>query len=709
VFLNSDTIKKRVISFEEETGCFKDDESIIKFEDIIAFYHQETMQLTNSVYEGTKLKFTLFLKNQSKPYIIEIDSNKKEKYTQIYNLSNSIATFRVKNILEVFEEKKVIEFMTLNDFKLILSKDNILKLEYLGNKNHYEPFVVHTVKMQKNLLIFQSQNKRQEMIYANSISDIALFLQLISKENYFEDESQKIYKKEKKLYIIMMSLLVIFGSNGYFDLCCMDNDFIDIISSLSMIMLGVVILTLPVFWFVRKWNDKKVKNESNNLKTQNYNVYAIFQEDKSEYIFKHFKEDFKAREFVRKQLENDLKFFYYQTNNEFSMLEKYFEYRKYSYKILNDDFDCDVYIKQIAPRVFDSLEQNSINKGFKIFENQEELKLLKDIENSEIISINEKKDFIEIIYKKDETEKYLTIKTSCFMSSMGGIGTYFEFDNKKLSDVQISTIFQDIKKIVKIFHLAKIEPYFRTDLIEIIYKNQENITCSYHLTFEEEIEDIVVSAVKYENIFSFKSKILEDERKTQLDYSYYDEYFCPKYFIDKVDENNNIKRVCYGYYDLDYPLFLFDKKLRFEFDEKLGIKAYNFSSFEYHLLPEIEVYNSLSKKEKERLHHFLRIVELYINDLYVNKKFDNEIFFDTERNPKLFSKIDEIKEKLEKNLWGKKLIYSNAEQGHPATQEIFLYFKDDKKFLYFLQTDWISDWITIKYNNDLKTNLENIF
>ena len=50
------------------------------------------------------------------------------------------------------------------------------------------------------------------------------------------------------------------------------------------------------------------------MKNQNYNVYMILQENKSEYIFKHFEEDFKAREFVRKQLENDLKIFYYQTN-----------------------------------------------------------------------------------------------------------------------------------------------------------------------------------------------------------------------------------------------------------------------------------------------------------------------------------------------------------------------------------------------------------
>lgn len=261
MFLNSDSIKKRIISFENESDYFKDDESIIKFEDIIAYYHQETMQLTNSVYEGNELKFTLYLKNKIKPYIIKIDSNKKDKYKQIYNLSYSITSFRAKKILKEFEEKDYIEFLTLNDFKLILSKDNILKLQYINNKNHYEPFVVHKVKMQKNLLIFESLNKRQERIYANSISDIALFLQEISKQNYFIDESEKIYKKEKKLYFIMMFLLIIFGLNGYFEICCLDNDFVDIISSLSKLLLGIVILTFPVFWLLAKWNERKIQSE----------------------------------------------------------------------------------------------------------------------------------------------------------------------------------------------------------------------------------------------------------------------------------------------------------------------------------------------------------------------------------------------------------------------------------------------------------------
>ena len=63
----------------------------------------------------------------------------------------------------------------------------------------------------------------------------------------------------------MMGLLLIFGLNGYFEICYMDNDFVDIISSLSMVMLGVVIFTSPVFFLARKWNDKKIQEERDNL------------------------------------------------------------------------------------------------------------------------------------------------------------------------------------------------------------------------------------------------------------------------------------------------------------------------------------------------------------------------------------------------------------------------------------------------------------
>ncbi|MFA9238998.1 MAG: hypothetical protein ACEQSQ_03770, partial [Candidatus Paceibacteria bacterium] len=125
----------------------------------------------------------------------------------------------------------------------------------------YSNYIIILLYFIGGVIIFESLNKRQERIYANSISDIALFLQEISKQNYFIDESEKIYKKEKKLYFIMMFLLIIFGLNGYFEICCLDNDFVDIISSLSKLLLGIVILTSPIFWLLAKWNERKIQSE----------------------------------------------------------------------------------------------------------------------------------------------------------------------------------------------------------------------------------------------------------------------------------------------------------------------------------------------------------------------------------------------------------------------------------------------------------------
>lgn len=441
------------------------------------------------------------------------------------------------------------------------------------------------------------------------------------------------------------------------------------------------------------------------MKNKNYNVYTVFQEDKKEYILKHFEKDFEAREFVRKQLEKDLKIFYYQTSDKFFMLEKYFKCRKYSYKILNDDFDCDAYIKDIASRVFDSLEQNSINKGFKIFEYKEEQNLLKDIENCKIIQISNTEKFIEIIYKKDEKIKYLTIEQMYVIGSMVGFMTFFKFNDKKLENKELENekkvvFLKDIKSIVKIFHLVQSEQYYRNDLIEIIYKDENNTTCSYKLTFEEDFDDIVVTTKKYENIFRFKSKVLDDENKTEFNFSYDDEYFYPSIKRDNKYNDGTFYRATYGDYP-DYSCITYEKKVLFKFSENY-LKGYNLGSLHDEILDK-KLYDRLSEDEKDRFHRFLSIAELYINSLEINQKFDNEITFDWEKEPENYDNLEKINEFLNNN-FEKELVYNNAEQGHPSTKDVYIYTKDDKKLFYFSEIKYYGDYkiVTLKYNNDLK-------
>lgn len=264
MFLNNDSIKNRVLSYEAQSDYFKDSDEIIKFEDIISYFHQETAQFTNNVYEGTKLVLTLYIKNRAKPYIIKIDSNKEEKYKLVYTLSFAIAKYREDEIIKNLTTNTKIIFKTQNDFELHYLDDK-LEVVYINSKDHYLPFEVHSVKTEKNFITFKNQNGRKECIYTNTISDISIFLQLISTKDYFKDETKKALMRDKKSYFIFLGLIFIFGLNGYFKVCCMDVEIIEIFSQLAMILLGIFILCAPFFYLVSIFNANKIRKEFENL------------------------------------------------------------------------------------------------------------------------------------------------------------------------------------------------------------------------------------------------------------------------------------------------------------------------------------------------------------------------------------------------------------------------------------------------------------
>lgn len=362
--------------------------------------------------------------------------------------------------------------------------------------------------------------------------------------------------------------------------------------------------------------------------------------------------------------------------------------------------------KEIIPKVFDMLTQNCMNKGFKLSKQKEEKELLKDIENCKIVQISKIEDFIEIAYERNEEIKYLMIEERYSISSMAGFRTFFKFDNKKLEDSKKIVFLEDIKSIVKIFYLIQEEPYYRNELIQIIYKNENNTTCSYRFTFEEEHDDIVVTSKKYENIFSFKSKILDDEYRTEFNFSYDDKYFYPSIKRDSKCNDGTFYRVTYGDYP-DYSCITYGKKVFFEIDEN-HLKGYNLGFLHDEILDK-KLYDRLSNDEKDRFHSFLSIAELYINSLKINQKFDNEITFDWEKKPENYNNLEKINEFLNSN-FKKEFIYNNAEQGHPSTKEVYIYTKDDKKLFYFSEVKYYGDYeiVTIKYNDDLKADLEDI-
>lgn len=486
----------------------------------------------------------------------------------------------------------------------------------------------------------------------------------------------------------------------------------------------------------------------NLFKKKTFNINCIYLKDKTKHkhLVKEFDKVFDAKNFLRYTIEEKLKELCPQTKTYIDLEDLYFKSRKYFYKIENDDFSEDDYVKQIVPRVYKQFLERTIDGEFKKFKSEKETIIFENIKNCEILEVNKLGEEIGIVYLKDNTKKFLNIEPVYHISSMYGIATFFKIDSKPL-DARVmkttyneDTIFEedfiqtthdiltDIKQIVNIFHLSSNhDSYYRDDIIEIIYKNNKNITNSYRLSFiKDEDSEIKLDIKRYENIFSFKTRVLEDKDKTELNYSYDKKFFSPtieyNYFEEVYDESRDLENLSpqitrrrIGDYYLDYPCTTFGKKIYFTKEDTGGILAYNISYS--HLsnplfLPNKEIYNYLNEEEKNKLHHFLAIAQLYLNDVYVNREFDNTFIIDSFINPKENERIEKLEKILKNCDWIEKWYYSNAEQGHPyPTKAVVIYHKEhdkSKNFILFNENDWISFKYTVQYNNNVKDEVEEL-
>jgi hypothetical protein len=257
MLLNSDTIKDKNFTFNKNDEYFFDGEQRIEFENITSYYHQETSQTTNNIYEGIKLRVVLYIKYFQKPYIIEIDSKKEEKYKLIYTLSLAITQYRKKKILEELAFKKKVVFQTQNYFVLEFEESGTLKLIY----QDYQPFTVQKVKLEGYLItLFGADKSEEEFIYAYTISDISLFVELINAQSYFSDETLAKEERKTKLSNMLIILIVIFGVNGYFEVCCMENDFVDFVSDTSLFLVQFTPLMVISYILEKKQKQKEMRN-----------------------------------------------------------------------------------------------------------------------------------------------------------------------------------------------------------------------------------------------------------------------------------------------------------------------------------------------------------------------------------------------------------------------------------------------------------------
>lgn len=273
-----------------------------------------------------------------------------------------------------------------------------------------------------------------------------------------------------------------------------------------------------------------------------------------------------------------------------------------------------------------------LEDGFKPTKDKKILEPLARLEACEVVEVFSLNDFIEIAYIKDGLKEQIAFKTRSSWDSQSGIAYEFLIENLPLDEVYITKehkdetksftkkeylkephpIINDIYFIVKIFYLEKIEHLNKESKLLLIYKNKEGITNSYSIYYY----DHKVIIKKYENVFKFFTCRLDDIYRTQIEFSYDETYFQPKRSFDFFDkESNSLRREVAGDNKKDFPIQK-ALNLRFSFDQDRGVTAYNLCTLskEYQLIDK-ELYNSLDNRQKEQLHTYLSIAQVYINSL----------------------------------------------------------------------------------------------
>ena len=133
-----------------------------------------------------------------------------------------------------------------------------------------------------------------------------------------------------------------------------------------------------------------------------------------------------------------------------------------------------------------------------------------DIKECEVIDVYEIGDFIEIVYRKNDIVKTLSIEYVTYMRSMVGMGSFFRIGGVPLPEIMRSPLPENtyvkrpserlvgIHKIhsIQYYHLS--EPYHQDAELEILYEDINGTAGQYLLYFQwnEQEDDLILSLEK---------------------------------------------------------------------------------------------------------------------------------------------------------------------------------------------------------------------
>lgn len=208
----------------------------------------------------------------------------------------------------------------------------------------------------------------------------------------------------------------------------------------------------------------------------------------------------------------------------------------------------------------------------------------------------------------------------------------------------------------------------------------------------------------------FKSKILSDVANTQILLSYDEKYFSISKIVNEIEKdeigNEITKRILKEEKKVSCVSFS-EENIDFEIDlygyvklHGLGINSDIIIDEDYYLL--------FSDNDKESLEIFLEEAKNYLNKIFINQKFENDYNFESLFSQK-FKPSNTFKKNFLEQKWQDELIYTNEEDISSTPTRIYKVTKEDKSFLYYMYSDLKDYECIVKYNDDIKNEVEDMF
>jgi len=254
MFLHSDNLRKKKVSYTEGKAFFRDKNGAIPFEEVEAFFVSSVNHYTNSVYEGHEYILTLALKGAESYYVLEASTPCKASYALLCRLHGALQAHVSRRITEARGAGHDVVFPTYGKkWRLILKKDRLIVDRLKGRKDSFDVRkIVQSYDGQRFKLIGDTHNVS---LFHEHLANSHAFFPLVRGLIPFE----RTPKSQVSTWLARCGVaLVLAGALNHWLRIYQGGFAEECISAFSVIIFGVWVFTAPVFYLVGRRNEKKM-------------------------------------------------------------------------------------------------------------------------------------------------------------------------------------------------------------------------------------------------------------------------------------------------------------------------------------------------------------------------------------------------------------------------------------------------------------------